>query len=66
MRSIFKCTYFLFFMMILFTNKAYGYLDPSSTSYIIQAVAGVFIAGGAAIGIYWHKIKRWIKNRKQK
>lgn len=66
MKKLIKCIYFLPFMIMLFANNAYGYLDPSSTSYIIQAIAGIFIAGGAVIGIYWHKIKLWFKKRKQK
>jgi len=53
-------------MISLIPKYAYAYLDPSSTSYVIQAIAGVFIAGGAAIGIYRHKIKLWFKKRMQR
>ena len=66
MKKITKHIYLLAIIFVLFPKYAYGYLDPSSTSYIIQAIAGVFIAGGAAIAIYWHKIKLWFKNRKKK
>ena len=52
--------------LFLFSGSALAYIDPASTSYIIQIIAGVFIAGGAAIGIYWHKIKLFFRKRKEK
>lgn len=42
-----------------------AYLDPSTMTYVIQAVAGIFIAGGAAVAIYWHKIKLFLKKKKK-
>ncbi len=66
MKKILRCTFLLIFMITLIPKYAYAYLDPSSTSYVIQAIAGVFIAGGAAIGIYRHKIKLWFKKRMQR
>lgn len=35
-----------------------GYIDPSVMTYTIQAVAGVAIAIGAAVGIHFHKVKK--------
>ena len=35
-----------------------GYIDPSVMTYTIQAVAGVAIAVGAAVGIHFHKAKK--------
>ena len=34
------------------------YIDPATTSYIIQIVIGVVIALGTVMGIFWSKIKR--------
>lgn len=34
------------------------YIDPSVVTYLIQAVAGVVIAVGAAAGIYFRKAKK--------
>ncbi len=34
------------------------YIDPSVTTYVIQAVAGVLIAVGAVAGIYIRKAKK--------
>ena len=34
------------------------YIDPSITTYIIQAVAAVVIAGGAVISVLWRKARK--------
>ncbi len=52
-----------FCFMLLFGADTYAYIDPSVVTYVIQAVAGVAIAVGAAIGIYWRKAKKKIDNR---
>lgn len=36
------------------------YIDPSVTTYVIQIVAGVIIAGGAVISVVWRKAKKKI------
>ena len=43
-----------------------AYIDPSTSTYIIQAIAGVVIAGGAAFAVYWKKIKLFFKKKKLK
>ena len=48
------------------STTALAYIDPASTSYIVQIIAGLFIAGGAAIGIYRHKIRLFFRKRKEK
>lgn len=40
------------------------YIDPAMTSYIIQIIAGVVVACGAAVGIFWNKISRFFRNKK--
>ena len=49
--------------MIMFTNMASGYLDPSVMTYAIQAIAGVVIAIGAVAGIYWRKAKKKVSDK---
>jgi high-affinity Fe2+/Pb2+ permease len=46
---------------MLFATTASAYIDPASSTYILQIIAGVFIAGGITMGIYWHKIKRFFR-----
>lgn len=41
----------------------YSYIDPSVMTYMIQAVAGVVIAVGAAAGIYFRRAKRKINDK---
>lgn len=40
-----------------------GYLDPSVMTYAIQVVAGVIVAAGAVIGIYWRKAKKKVQDK---
>lgn len=39
------------------------YIDPSVTTYLIQAIAGVVIAVGAGIAIYFHKVKKKVDDK---
>lgn len=48
---------------VILTQTCYAYIDPATTSYVIQIAAGVVIALGTAIGIYWNKIKRVFKKK---
>lgn len=44
--------------MLAFGATLSAYIDPSVATYLIQAIAGVIIAVGAAVGIYWRKAKK--------
>ncbi len=48
---------------LMFTLRAEAYIDPSVMTYVIQAVAGVIIAIGAAIGIYFRRAKRKVQDK---
>lgn len=48
---------------LMFTVRAQAYIDPSVMTYVIQAVAGVIIAIGAAIGIYFRRAKRKVQDK---
>jgi len=39
------------------------YIDPSVVTYLIQAVAGLVIAVGAAVGIYFRKAKKKVNDK---
>ena len=48
----------------MFTNNVYiNYIDPSVITYVIQAVAGIAIAIGAFVGIYFRKAKNKINKK---
>ncbi len=50
--------WFLVFFALLFSVTTNAYIDPSAMTYIIQIIAGVAIAAGAAFGFYIRKLKR--------
>ena len=36
----------------------FAYIDPSVMSYTVQAIAGVAIALGVVVGVFWRKVKK--------
>lgn len=52
---IFWVTYFTFFLILAMPTHAWAYVDPATLTYVVQIIAGVFIAGGVAVGVYWRK-----------
>lgn len=47
-------------------STALAYIDPGAMTFLIQVIAGVVIAAGAAFGFYLRRIKRAIKKRGKK
>jgi len=62
---VFSFIYFFSCFYTLFTVPVHAYIDPSAVTYIIQAVAGVLIALGAAFTIFRHKIFKFFRGRKK-
>ena len=58
--KMFGLCYAAFDCMLVFGANANAYIDPSVMTYLIQAIAGVVIAVGAAVGIYWRRAKKKI------
>lgn len=48
----------------MFNQTAAMYIDPATTSLIIQIAAGVIITVGTFLGIFWSKIRRAFKKNK--
>lgn len=61
----FSFFYFFNCFFALFTMPVHAYIDPSAVTYIIQGVAGVLIALGAAFTIFRHKIFQFFKGKKK-
>ncbi len=57
--TIFFGTLFSF----LFSINAQAYIDPSVMTYAIQAIAGIIIAIGAFVGIYFRKFKKKVNDK---
>lgn len=50
-------------MSMLQATLSAAYIDPATTSYIIQLCVGAVVAIGAVIGIFGSKIKRLFKKK---
>lgn len=66
MKKILKFLYFFICGVLLFSVTASAYIDPSAMTYIIQLVAGVAIAAGAAAGFYFRKARRMFSKFQRK
>ncbi len=42
-------------------KPAAAYIDPATTSYVLELIIGAVVVGGAAFGYYWRKIKNKVK-----
>ena len=64
--KIIKVGYYMamaFGITVTLSVPASAYLDPSVSTYAIQAVAGIIVAVGAAAGIYFRKAKKKINDK---
>lgn len=64
MKKLIKYLYYSAALALLLTVSSAAYIDPSAMTYIIQIIAGVAIAAGAAFGFYWRRIKRFFAKNK--
>ena len=58
MQTVLVTVYAGFGAMLLFGLNAKAYIDPSVMTYVIQAVAGIVIAVGAAAGILLRRARK--------
>ena len=42
---------------------AHAYIDPSATTYLLQAIAGIVIAAGSVGMIFWRRAKKKLKEK---
>ncbi|MBQ1469161.1 MAG: hypothetical protein IIZ27_11850, partial [Solobacterium sp.] len=61
MKKLIQIFWYSFLFSLLFPYRVHAYIDPSVTTYAIQAIAGVIIGLSAFINIYWRKIARKLK-----
>lgn len=60
-----KFAYFFACFWMFFSNVSFAYIDPSAVTYVVQAVAAVFIALGAILTVFRHKIAKLFKKGKK-
>ena len=51
---------------LLTPTLASAYIDPSVTSYVLQAVVGVAVAAGAFFAVYWRRAKKKLQEKKSR
>ena len=49
--------------MVAMMPIAHAYIDPSATTYLLQAVAGIVIAAGSVAMIFWRRAKKKLKEK---
>lgn len=63
MKKFFSLLYFTGCFMFVFSSNALAYIDPSVMTYTIQVIAGVAVAIGAVVGIYWRRAKKKVQEK---
>ncbi|MBL7196603.1 MAG: hypothetical protein ISS47_00735 [Candidatus Omnitrophica bacterium] len=53
---------FVIFFNLIFPGKAHAYLDPGSSSFILQLIIGVLVGAICMVKLFWTKIKLFFKN----
>lgn len=63
MKTMMKVFYFSTCFLFLFSTRACAYIDPSVMTYTIQIVAGIAVAVGAVVGVYWRRAKNKVQEK---
>ena len=50
-------------LQIAFMAHAFAYVEPSVTTYAIQAIVGVVVAVGAVAAVWWRKAKKKVSDK---
>lgn len=51
------------YLLVFTMPAASAYIDPSATTYLIQAIAGIVIAVGSVAVIFWRRAKKKLKEK---
>ena len=54
---------YLVLCLVLVPGQAAAYIDPSTTSYLVQALIGVGVAVVAGVSIYWRNAKKKVSQK---
>ncbi len=60
------CLFIIAFAMFGSFSPASAYIDPATTSYLLELIVGIVVVGGAAFGYYWRKIKNKVTKNDKK
>lgn len=56
-------TFYFALVFLAVPFSAHAYIDPSVSSYLIQAIAGIVVAVGAFFTIYWRRTKKKVQDK---
>jgi len=54
----------VFIIILLRPDISYAYFDPGTGSILLQGLIAALAAGGAAITLYWNKLKSLFSKKK--
>ena len=60
---VFKGFLVVLLISVIFNDKAYAYIDPSSGSVLFQVIIAGLVGGLYAIKVYFRKITAFFKSR---
>ena len=63
--STVRFAFYLIGSAVILTPTVHAYVDPATTSYVVQIIAGIVIACGTGIGIFWNRMRRKMKKKKE-
>ncbi len=66
MNFVFVLFFVCFFALFGSFAPASAYIDPATTSYVLELIVGAVVVGGAALGYYWRKIKNKVNKNDEK
>ena len=56
----------VFIIILLRPDIAYAYLDPGTGTLLLQELVAALAVAGAAIALYWNKLKSFFSSLKKK
>jgi len=48
------------FLVLIFVNQSYAYIDPGTGSMLVQAVLAAVAVASVSIGIFWRRIRSFL------
>lgn len=54
---------FVLSLTITFMSSACAYIDPSTSTLLIQAIVGVAVAVGAVVTVWWRRAKKKVADK---
>ena len=53
----------MMYILVFTMPAAHAYIDPSATTYLVQALIGIAVAVGSVVVIFWRRAKKKLKDK---